>query len=178
MVVCIERKKIMRIDNNFQTLGFGALNIKAPAASLEECSQEVLGKINRAGKKLKKTKYFNLEIDEDMKCKITSSKDAYFGIFKNLKFRNNHFIKKMNTLVLNDKYSVAQHIIFGRPDEYGYSIRGNQLLGNINYVDYIDTLADITKALDKAAIKNKNNKNAEPKNNKGLVRSLLERFGV
>lgn len=57
----------MQINNNYSNVNFQALKIKPSARqALENTSKEFINKLNRIGEELKDTKYYNMELDENL----------------------------------------------------------------------------------------------------------------
>ena len=78
----------MRVNNNYTSPNFGmALKIKSCAMeSLKDASMETLNSIEKIGRDLKDTKYFDMEIGSELKAAITTPsgkvlyKGDYFGV--------------------------------------------------------------------------------------------------
>lgn len=173
--------RIMQIYNNIQSPSFGQMNIdKAAEKKLSECSVDVLKKVKKAGKALRKTKFFDVEIDQNLNCKMVSSSEAYFGLFKGRVFKNVHHGKQNNILSLDDKFGVSRYGIWNNPAMCGYDLWGNQILGKLNSIEDIDTIALVAKELDRAAVKGAKGQESKSNNKIAikLLHYILDKFGV
>lgn len=57
----------MQVNNNYSNVNFQALRIRPSARkALENTSKEFINKLNRIGEELKDTKYYNMELDENL----------------------------------------------------------------------------------------------------------------
>lgn len=166
----------MRIQNNVQSPSFGEL-IKTPEArvAIKRCKNiQTLEKLVRADEAMANTEYFDIVVGKDLKCKIISLKDAFFGLFKSDKYNNVRNGVNEDILQLGE-YSISRHSIYKNDDEYGYSVWKTKGLCNLEDVEQIDTLVDIAKELDNAAIKSEKRSVLENVNIK-LARNLQKKL--
>ena len=144
----------MRIQNNVQSPNFGAL-VKTPEGKLaiRRCKDvQLLAKLVQADKDMAGTEFFDIVVGKDLKCKITSLKEAFFGVFKNREFSNVRNGVNEDILELGE-YSVSRHPIYQNDEEYGYSVWKTEELGDVENAENIDTLVKIAKTLDNEAVK-------------------------
>lgn len=67
---------------NVQSPSFGMLRAKAALPALRDsstCTSKVVNQLSEAFDALKDTKFFHLEVGENLGCRIVGAKDAYFG---------------------------------------------------------------------------------------------------
>lgn len=100
----------MKISSTTNKPTFKHLTISSGAReSLSECSLDTLKNIQKAGERLKNTKFYHLHVDDDLNCVIQSSKKAFFGVFESKLFKK---IKKGfsdNVLIFDDKIAVIKN---------------------------------------------------------------------
>ena len=138
--------------NNSSSPNFKALIIEPGAKNaLRTCNMSQLTKINDAGNLLKDTKFYNLRIDETLKCHLELAKDKvqdfFFGVFKPVKYFKNVKQGKDNNIILFDNmYGVAKLNLEGKP---GFNVWN--VLGAKVGVDDIDGVAKVVKELDVAS---------------------------
>ena len=144
----------MRIQNHTQSPSFGTLIITQEGrASIKRCRNvKTLEKLVQAKKDMVDTEYFDIVVGANLKCKIKSLKDAFFGVFDSTKYDNVRNGVNENILEMGD-YGISRHTIYKNDDEYGYSVWETKELGDIENAEHIDKLVDIAKELDKAAVK-------------------------
>ena len=168
----------MRIQNNVQSPNFGEL-IKTPEAraAIKRCRNvQTLEKLIRADEAMADTEYFDIVIGKDLKCKIISLKEAFFGVFKSDKYNNMRNGVNEDILQLGE-YSISRHPIYKNDNEYGYSVWETKKLYNLEDAERIDTLVSIAKELDNAAIKSEKRsvfENIDIKLAKNLQKKLLK----
>lgn len=182
---------------------FTSLKInKGAEEKLNELPMETIDKIKEAGKILGKegdenaTKFYHVEIDEDLNCAITADKDAYFGLFETDEYKTRHGIEKSNgknvrsdrVIMIENKKGrticgVARYVpylatepFFNAWGSYGCSYKN---------IGYIDQLAKVAKILDTVAaekhyakIADSKAKNADQEKVSKDVKSLLRDFGI
>ena len=127
---------------------------------------ETSNKILEAGKLLGKdgdegaTKYYHVEVDENLKCKLVSNADAYFGLFNNEEYKTSYGKAKANGVDVEDKNIIMIQT------KNGHSIAGVSRMyqdGTLTYnawgvsgvsyttIEDIDMLAKLAKILDGVA---------------------------
>lgn len=74
----------MQVNNNIQSPNFGmALKIeKGARKALQNCSLETLKDLERAGADLKNTKFYHVNVDDNLCCTLEGNKNAYWGPFR------------------------------------------------------------------------------------------------
>lgn len=127
---------------------------------------ENLTMIKKVGEKLKDTQFYNLLIKYDSEKgsllpKLESTADAYFGIFKSERFKNITFNHNTDTMLIDSVYGIKKHLsnTVGMKEYDIWGVAGYQY----DHINDIDCLSDLVLELDKAAIKNYNEKIAAEK---------------
>lgn len=170
--------KIMKIQNNIQTPSFGEL-IKTPEArvAIKRCKDlQTINKLVQAQKDMAGTEYFDIVLGKDLKCKIRSLKEAFFGVFESPKYSNIRHGVNEDILELGE-YTVARHSLYKNDDEYGYNVWNNQEHEDIENAEHIETLVSIAKELDKAAIASEKRTLSESIEKQILNKAKLELLG-
>ena len=173
---CIKGKEMfMQIHNTSSNQNFGmALRInKNAAAKLKELPMEVLTDIQKVGHDLKGTRFYHVEIDENLGCKLTSEKDAYFGL--DIPHARTKQGKERNIVIIDDLFGIARYETDSKPN---YNIWSYTPLTNINSIKSFKTIA---KLLDGAAIKHYEENAAKVVENADVARSvdnLINSFGI
>lgn len=150
-----------------KSTSFGmALKIsKGAKTALQDCSMDTIEELQKAGEKLKDTKFFHVKVDDDLSAKIDSDANAYFGFFKNDHYHANRHgeTKTDGKMVPDDRIimidyntggtyaGVGRYIPYGEKQPF-YNAWG--FLGAYKHVNDIYNLANIAKMLDNAAIEN------------------------
>jgi hypothetical protein len=141
----------MKIQN-VQSPNFGML-IKTPEgrAAIRRCKNvQTLEKLVQAEKAMKGTEDFDIVLGKDLKCKITSLKEAFFGVFESSKYSNVRNGVNEDILELGE-YNISRHPLYNNDYEYGYSVWKTKELDNIEDAGQIDILVNIAKELDQQA---------------------------
>jgi len=190
-----ERQKLMQVNNNVQSPNFGmALKIsKGAKQALKELPMETIENLQKAGEKLKDTKFYHVKVNDDLTAQITADKDAYFGLFKNKPYSSHYGVERIDgrdftsnrvILINNNNYTIAgvsRYVPF-RQTEPSFHAWGP--LGSYTDVKDIRSLAEVAKILDGAAAEKAYQttaKNAELTAEQAKVSkavdSLLDTFG-
>lgn len=165
----------MQINNTTNSQNFGmALKINKNAATkLKELPMEMLSEIKKAGDELKSTRFYDVEIDENLGCKLTSGSDAYFGL--NIPHAKTKQGKEKNIVIIDDLFGVARYDSESKPL---YNIWSYSALKDVNAIKSIKKIA---KLLDNAAIQHYEENAAKLTEHKDLSRTvdkLIETFGI
>lgn len=169
----------MQIYNNVQSPNFRGELLYTPEGrrAIKRCKDiKILEKLNNAKKEIAKTDYFDIEVGKDLKCKIKSLKEAFFGIFESDRFNNIRHGVNDSILYLDDEYTVVRNSIYDNPDEVQYSVIKKKGLDDIENAENIDILTDVAIELDRAAVRaEKRSLSEQVENNyaKKLKQSLL-----
>lgn len=145
----------MQIYSCTQSPSFNGELIKTDKGrtAIKKCRDiKLLGKLNSAKKDLAGTDYFDIEVGENLRCKIRSLKDIFFGPFKSSVFKTVEQ-DELGNLVLDGKYCISKHSIYNNPDEARYNVMLLTENGDIENAENIDILVTIAKELDNAAKK-------------------------
>ncbi len=186
----------MQINNNVQSPNFGmALKIsKGAKKALENCSNETIEELQKAGEALKDTKFFHVKIDDNLGAKIDSDENAYFGFFKTDEyFANRNGVHKFGgkevpderiIMIENDRGTIAgvgRYVPYNETKPF-YNTWG--VLGAYKNVNDIKYLAKIAKILDSAAVSKYTQgveqaalENAEKAKVSQAVSKLLDTYG-
>lgn len=182
----------MRIINDVSVTNFGmAMRIQKTAApELRKLPAEVIDNIAETAKKLENTRYFNVDIGADLRCKITSPKDAYFGIFTGDKFKKIERGEQDNIIILSGAsghsgaYGVAKYSDLNNYEISNYNVWGNYNK-ELNTIYDLKAISDVVLELDKAAAKHaeslyaaEQNKIAAQQVVDAKVNNLLDKIGV
>ena len=138
--------------NNSTSPNFKALIIDPGARNaLRTCNMSQLTKIQEAGNLLKDTKFYNLKIENTLKCRIEVAKDKiqdfFFGVFKPVEFfKDVKQGKDSNTILFDNMYGVAKLNLEGKPGFNVWNVFGEK----VDVYD-IDGVAKVVKELDVAS---------------------------
>jgi len=187
----------MEINNNYSAQNFGmALRIRKGAKKgLENCAMETIERLQKAGADLKDTKFYHVEVGDDLSAKITADKDAYFGLFPRrgdgyaaLKYgeqKNGGQIVPDDRIIMieNDGGTIAgvgRYVPYGETKPF-FNTWG--IVGPYNTVEDVSKLSKIAKILDDTAVERYkcsaaaiNDKQQEQVSK--AVGNLLDTFGV
>ena len=139
--------------NNSTSPSFRALIIEQGARnSLKECNMSQLTKVQEAGNLLKDTKFYNVRIDEKLKCHLEVAKDKFqdffFGLFKPTKFFERVRQGSSDNIILFDTlYGVSK--LGGKHGIPTFNLWG--YVGGPLGINDIDGLSKIAKELDIAS---------------------------
>jgi hypothetical protein len=87
----------MQVNRINQTApNFGRLMIEADRISLQTVPEVILDKIDSAGQIVNDTKNYNVLITKDLKAKLVSDNNPYFGLFTNDKYITHYGYEKIN----------------------------------------------------------------------------------
>lgn len=189
----------MQVNNNVQSPNFGmALKIsKGAQQALKELPMETIERLQKAGADLKDTKFYHVEVSDDLSAKLTADKDAYFGLFKTKDYSaNKHGKQKTDgNLVTDDRIiliednkaggtiaGIGRYVPWGKSQPFFDTWSA---IGPANDVNSIGKLAKVAKILDGVAAEKSYQKAAEEaqaiaqKNEVSkAVDNLLDSFGV
>lgn len=186
----------MEIRNNVQSPNFGmALRInKGARKALEKRSMETIEKLQKAGEQLKDTKFYHIEVGDDLTAKITADKDAYFGFFKTKDhFANRHGSSKTAGVMVPDDRIIMIENNVGTIAGVGRYVPLGEIqpffntwgaVGAYNTVEDVPQLSKIAKILDNVAVKKyaeraaaESAQEVESNNVAKAVGKLLDTFG-
>lgn len=154
--------------SRIQSPNFGRLMIDPKAEKkLEKQPHQTLLDLQKAKKELEKTKFYHIYIGEDLKAKMVSKPDAYWGGFNNRNYdtrynsekidKNVQYIKEDSKHSLFGQYSVVKEgkgkdgLIRHRINGYNKMEERLETLDNIS--EDLGTLTKFTLDFDKAAKK-------------------------
>ncbi len=149
----------MQVNNNMSAQNFGmALKIKPEAMpSLKTASIETLEKLGKIGEELKGTKYYDLEIGENMTPRITSPfANKYLPPFdpKQPNILTPEFLNVHTTWDGAESYRLAKNEQFDATIKYESKEAALEAYNRISkQSSELDRAAEFTKELDKRQIK-------------------------
>ncbi len=189
----------MEIRNSSSNQNFGmALRIeKGAQKKLEKCSIDTINMLKEAGEALKNTKFYHVEVGDDLSAKLVADKDAYFGLFKlhDIYTARSHGLTKSEGKLIEDKriiridntcgrteFGVGRYIPYGETQPF-FNVWGP--VGAYNTVNDVPVLTKVAKILDGvaaeksyAATVQEAAEKAEKTEVQKAVGSLLDTFGV
>lgn len=188
----------MQVNNVQSSQNFGmALRIsKGAKKALENCSMETIENLQKAGANLKDTKFYHVEVGDDLSAKITADKDAYFGLFpekmdgysatKHGKCKTDGKMVTDDRVIMIENKSgtvagVGRYVPYGETEPF-FNAWG---AGPYNKVGDVSRLSEIAKLLDSVAVQKYEDNLAkavseskEQEQVSKAVGSLLDEFGV
>lgn len=188
----------MEIRSNVLSPNFGmALRInKGARKGLEECATDVIQNLETACYKIKDTKFYHVEVGDDLSAKLVADKNAYFGLFSEkdstaLRYGeaivDGCYRTDNRIIILNNdcgRFAVGRFLPYGDDTKPFFKVWSNY--GECDRVNYINSLASVARSLDLAAV-TKYNEQLAAKNNVNpavkvdvskRVGKLLDKYGV
>lgn len=155
----------MQVNNNVQSPNFGmALKIsKGAKRALKKLPMETIEKLQKAGADLKDTKFYHVEVGDNLSAKLKANKNAYFGLFKTKDYSaNKHGVANIDGkfLVPDDRIIMVERNDIGTIAGVGRYVTHGKIkplfnvwdaAGPVNDVNSINKLAKVAKILDRVA---------------------------
>lgn len=150
----------MQVRNNLQSPNFGmAMKIsKGARKALQDCSLETLQKLEKAGNDLKDTKFYHVNVDDNLCCNLERSKNAYWGPFKSENtysvYLTEHNVQRKDALIFripnSDAFDVGvTKVSSGTDAKPVFEIWGWD--SNYNRPEDILSIANVAKVLDEVS---------------------------